>query len=288
VPATEEKRREEKKTAAKEFLDELSTYSSNTNLHAAFLEGLLRAKRDADDSSDETVTILMLLSDGQATSGETNRKKIAEDVYKLNRDGKVKIFSLGFQGNADMELLDAIAIMNGSVTTPILEGYIDFASQIKSFFASEFGTVLLSDVSVTLKGDATAYGETQQTFPLLADGYEIVLQGLLEEHESTSEHSLQAVTTAATTDGITSWTATAVQDSSTTSQAKNSLCFQSYAHARVTQLLRLCNASEFFGIDILVELVSCLYLIPEQRIWPIASKRRQCRWLWRPTWLRRV
>jgi hypothetical protein len=114
----------------------------------------------------------------------------------------------------------------------------------------------LLDVSVTLKGDATAYGETQQTFPLFADGYEIVVQGLLEEHESTSEHSLQAVTTTATTDGITSWTVTAVQDSSTMSQAKNSLCFQSYAHARVTQLLRLCDASEFFGIDILAELVS--------------------------------
>jgi hypothetical protein len=84
----------------------------------SFLGGIAacQARRRLHD----TVTILLLLSDGRATTGETNRPKIAEDVYKLNRDGKVKIFSLGFQGNADMELLDAIAIMNGGVTAPIL------------------------------------------------------------------------------------------------------------------------------------------------------------------------
>jgi hypothetical protein len=249
------------KTDAKEFIGNLSLAKNHykTNLHEAFLEALLRAKRDAKDSSDDAVTILMLLSDGMASSGETNRPKIAEDVYKLNQEGTVKIFSLGFQDDADMELLDAIAIMNGGVTAPILQGYADFASQMESFFESEFGTVLLSDVQVALKGeDVTVFGETQQTFPLLADGYEVVVRGLLDNHGdegmSITPDFLTAVTTAATTDGKKKWSATAVQDSST--NEKISLCFRSYAHSRITELLRLRDAAKFLGTNFPPELVS--------------------------------
>jgi hypothetical protein len=247
------------KTDAKEFIGNLSLSDYTTNLHEAFLEALLRAKRDAKDSSDDAVTILMLLSDGWATTGETNRPKIAEDVYKLNQEGTVKIFSLGFQGDADMELLDAIAIMNGGVTAPILQGYADFASQMESFFESEFGTILLSDVQVALKGeDVTVFGETQQTFPLLADGYEVVVRGLLDNHGdegmSITPDFLRAVTTAATTDGKKKWSVTAVEDSST--NEKISLCFRSYAHSRITQLLRLRDAAKFLGKNFPPELVS--------------------------------
>jgi hypothetical protein len=39
-----------------------------------------------------------------------------------------------------MELLDAIAIMNGGVSATILHGDVDYASQMQSFFESEFGT----------------------------------------------------------------------------------------------------------------------------------------------------
>jgi hypothetical protein len=250
---------DDEKVLAKEFINNLRTHSQRTNLHQAFLEGLLRAKpRKEDDSSDDTVTILMLVSDGRATTGETNRTQIAEDVYKLNREGTVKIFSLGFQGNADMELLDAIAIMNGGVSATILHGGDDFASQMQSFFESEFGTVLLSDVSIGFKGDVSTHGETQNTFPLLAEGYEIVVRGLLDEDEVQELTSgfLRAVTTASMAEGTHEWwTATAVE-SLPTSESMNSLCFQSYAHSRITQLLRLREAAKFAGDDLIADLVS--------------------------------
>merc|ERR1711933_107521 len=68
--------------------------------------------------------------------GEQNHSKIVKHVYELNREGTVKIFSMGFQGNADMELLDAIALMNGGVAAPILRGgTTDFAAQIVDFFS---------------------------------------------------------------------------------------------------------------------------------------------------------
>ena len=75
--------------------DELTTQWS-CNLHEALLEGLLRAKRDAQDDKDHgVVTLMVVISNSWASTGNTNRTKIAGDVWKLNEEGSVKIFSLG-------------------------------------------------------------------------------------------------------------------------------------------------------------------------------------------------
>jgi hypothetical protein len=100
------------------------------------------------------------------------------------------------------------------------------------FFESEFGSVLLANANVNLEGDV--HGKSQRSFPLLAEGYEIVVRGLLDENQSPD--TLRMVTTAATRDGLVEWTANAVP-TPWKSEAKNSRCFQSYAHARITQLM---------------------------------------------------
>ena len=188
---------------------------------------------------------------------------LANALVKLstNKEGKVKMFSMGFQDGADMQLLDAIAIMNGGVSAPILAGQsIDFTSQIVEFFSNQIGTVLLSDVNVDVKsGNARVFGETQQTFSLLSSGYEVAVRGLLEVPDSPDNNlELRAVTSAATVQGINEWEAmTLVQGTNGDNDpSKSSLCFQSYAHARVTQLMRLYEASKFIDHDIILELVT--------------------------------
>merc|ERR1712212_824850 len=47
------------KEDAKKFIDSMSPYSRNTNLHEAFLEGLLRAKHDVEESDDNAATVLV-------------------------------------------------------------------------------------------------------------------------------------------------------------------------------------------------------------------------------------
>jgi len=252
------------KEDAKKFLRSFNATSSRTNLNEALLEGLLRAKNKAETSLEEensdSVTILFLISDGYASAGETSRSKIANHVYELNKEGKVKIFSMGFQNSADMELLDAIAIMNGGVSAPILAGQsIDFTSQIVDFFSSQFGKVLLSDVNVDVNaGNTRVFGETQQTFSLLSSGYEVAVRGLLDVADSQDDNlELRAVTSAATLQGINEWEAfTLVQSPNNNDPSKASLCFQSYAHARVTQLMRLYEASKFIDHHIILELVT--------------------------------
>ncbi|KAL7526096.1 hypothetical protein ACHAXR_001312, partial [Thalassiosira sp. AJA248-18] len=178
------------KQEANQFLDRTMTsskyYDGGTNLHEAFLEGLLRAKNSAEVSDDNVATLLIMISDGYASRGETNRVKIAEHVYELNEEGTVKIFPLGFQGSADMILLDAIALMNGGVSTAILKGQDDFDEQIVNFLDREIGTVLMSNVNVEYSGVGEAvnvYGETQTLFPVLADGYEVVVRGLIADSD---------------------------------------------------------------------------------------------------------
>ena len=259
APATQNEKED-----AKKFLRSYNATSTRTNLNEALLEGLLRAKNMAETSMEnedpDSVTILFLISDGYASAGERSRSKIANHVYELNKEGKIKIFSMGFQDRADMQLLDAIAIMNGGVSAPILSGQsVDFTSQIVDFFSSQFGTVLLSDVNVDVtSGNARVFGETQQTFSLLSSGYEVAVRGLLEVSDSPDNNlALRAVTSAATLEGINEWEAfTLVQGTNENDPSKASLCFQSYAHARVTQLMRLYEASKFIDHDIILELVT--------------------------------
>ena len=107
---------DEEKLEAKKFIDNLRAGGWETNLHEAYLEALLRAKHDAENSDDDMVTILVTLSDAYATRGVTDRRKIAKHIFDLNSDRSVKIFNMGFRDSADMQLLDAIALMNGGLS----------------------------------------------------------------------------------------------------------------------------------------------------------------------------
>lgn len=243
---------EAEKTKAKEFVNQLDNHwGEGTDLQEAYLEGLLRAKRDANVTG--VVSILVMLSNSEPSRGETDRAKIASAVWKLNQEGKVKMFSLAFR-DSDRQLLNAIAIMNGGVAFQITDGHQDYASQMQRFFESQFGDILLSDIQVKFTGgDTEAYGQTRRSFPVLADGSEVVVRGLLTNHSS---DSLNAVTTAVTKDGEQTWTAVAEQDPFvTTPGLANSRCFQSYAHSRITQLMHWRDAAELLGDEVLEPVV---------------------------------
>ena len=216
------------------------------------MEGLLRAKRDADDEGN-AVTLLVLLSNSRAGAGQTNRSQIASDVWHLNSKGQVKIFSFGFEGS-DIGLLRAIAIMNGGVADSFLKGTTDFQEELETFFDSEFGNVLLSDVNLEFSStDAETYGETGLFYPVLSQGSEIVVRGLLNTESS---GTLQVATKAMTVEGEETWTAFAEPVPLTpTLNIPNSLCFQSYAHARITQLIHFRDAAKLLGGGVLEPVV---------------------------------
>lgn len=238
------KGKEEEKAEAKKYLRSLTPGKDEwwndwgVNLHAAIIEALIRAKTDIKENKNDTVSILVVVSDKWASRGETDRSKIVNNIYGYNKDGAVKIFTLGYQHNADMTLLDAISLLNGGISATIMNGEEDFKSQIIRFLESELGSILLSDMTVEFSTGVKVVGETETYFPLLAGGYEVVIRGLIEGNPNT----FQTVTSASTLKDVQNWVTVASDSPST---AGSSICYQSYAHARVAQLVRLRDAANF-------------------------------------------
>jgi len=247
------------KEDAKKFLDGLQSnendwYTWGTNLHEAILEALLRAKDDIKENKNDTVSILVLVSKEWASTGVTDRSKIVKNVHDLNKDGSVKIFTLGFQGSSDMALLDAISLLNGGISANILSGDSvgNFEPQITRFLESEIGSVLLSDMRVNFIVDKIrVVGTTNTYFPLMAGGYEVVVRGLVQG--TLNENPLKAEITASTLENVQNWVTVSTDSPAT---VDSSLCYQSYAHARVSQLVRLSEAADFLGDNVLKSLVT--------------------------------
>mmetsp|Transcript_9961 Transcript_9961/g.11364 ORF Transcript_9961/g.11364 Transcript_9961/m.11364 type:complete len:211 (+) Transcript_9961:166-798(+) len=102
---------------------------------------------------------------------------------------------------------------------------------------------------------------------MLSAGYEIVVRGLLEvpDNDLATELQLRAITSAGTLLGASEWeTVVPIQQAAGSNQnngdddrsSNAALCFQSYAHARVTQLMRLYEASQFIDHNLILELVT--------------------------------
>ncbi|KAL3908383.1 MAG: hypothetical protein SGILL_008504, partial [Bacillariaceae sp.] len=253
---------EEKKRAI-EFIDDDWPRRDRVNLHAAFLEGLLRAKNSDIDTG---VTILVFISQSRSFSGERNRKKIVEDIYTANyltEGSPVKMFVLGLDGNggkSDMELLNSIAVTNAGISASIKGP--SYERQIKNFFESEFSNVLLSNVGVEYspRAGVEVTGQTVQNFPLLSDGYEVAVRGLLTRPDQAVvlDDSLVAVTTASTINGKQEWQVVATPQES-------SACYQSYAHSRIDQLLRLRDVAKLVGDATLREMVKLAEPCPDDK-----------------------
>ena len=254
----------EEKEQAMKFIDSKWPTSTSIDFHAAFLEGLLRAKANKDSESfPSSVNIVVFISNSGPSYGESDRKRIVDNIYNYNykSEGKpVKIYSLGFRGYADVGLLRAIAVTNDGVTVTLQDGPT-YQDQIQNFFESEFGDVLLADVNVEYSsgGGITIAGTSPQSFSLLSDGYEVVVRGLLVDNKDTTlgenELLLQATTTAVTSDGDQQWQVSSVNQES-------SLCFQSYAHARIDQLMSLRDTSGLVSNKTLLEIANLVEPCP--------------------------
>jgi len=232
------------KESASEFVSYLQTIGG-TNLHDAYIYGINQALSTLEGES--YLPILMILTDGQATTGITSSVEISRNVKALNEGEKVKIFALAFGQGADLPLLLGISIQNGGLAVPIYEGYGDAVSQMQDFYNGELGTVLLSDVNILLSSDAGFESETQTSFPVLAAGAEIAVRGLLSSSED-SQSILRATTTAISAVGPNSWNTEVVLVPGGSVFSRE--CYQSFMHAKITELWNYHDAALSLGSEL--------------------------------------
>ncbi|XP_062581867.1 inter-alpha-trypsin inhibitor heavy chain H3-like [Saccostrea cucullata] len=164
------------KNAAKEYIRKTDA-SGGTNIDLSLREGLQKLMQISGTKG--RASLMVFLTDGQATSGETRTERILEYVKKQN-EAQLPIFSLAFGRGADFDIVKRLAAQNNGFARKIYED-ADAALQIAGFY-EEISTVLLKNVSFNYV-DGTLYDTTvtETNFNTYFRGTEMVVAGKVKD-----------------------------------------------------------------------------------------------------------
>merc|ERR1719445_2165017 len=147
IPATPEN----KKRVISHVLD--LEASGGTNINDAMLTGLQLAKEvlQSEVLPQGVASMLIFLSDGEATEGETSGEAIKTNVATANSDSQLPIFSVAFGSGADFDLLKEISLAADSFAKRVYEGS-DAALQLENFYA-EISSPVVTNLKFDYVGD---------------------------------------------------------------------------------------------------------------------------------------
>ncbi|XP_060080591.1 inter-alpha-trypsin inhibitor heavy chain H4-like isoform X2 [Ylistrum balloti] len=164
--------------AAVQFTSDIRA-NGGTNIQDAMLYGLSLLEERSDRSRS---ALIIFLTDGQPTSGETNPSTILERVLRRNED-RVPVFSLAFGRNADYNLVKKLAAQNKGFGRRIYEDS-DANLQISNFY-SEVSSVLLKNVTFSyLEGTVEEETLICDLTNVLHRGSELVVSGRMVNEQS--------------------------------------------------------------------------------------------------------
>ncbi|XP_048029064.1 inter-alpha-trypsin inhibitor heavy chain H3-like isoform X3 [Megalobrama amblycephala] len=157
---------------AKSFVKEIRE-RGNTNINAAVLAGVDMINRHPREG---TASILILLTDGDPTSGETNIERIMANVKKAI-GLKFPLYCLGFGHDVNFDFLTKMSLENGGVARRIYEDS-DADLQLQGFY-DEVAVPLLTDIQLQYTGGTNL---TKTSFNLYFNGSEIVVSGQITDN----------------------------------------------------------------------------------------------------------
>ncbi|XP_027496168.1 inter-alpha-trypsin inhibitor heavy chain H4 isoform X1 [Corapipo altera] len=166
LPATEEN-----VASAAAFVQTLFA-RGGTDINGALLTAV-GALDKAENLPERSVSMVILLTDGQPTSGETNVEEIQENIQKAI-NGKYALFCLGFGFDVSYKFLEKMALSNGGIARRIYEN-ADAALQLQGFY-QEVATPILMKIEMQYPENAIE-GLTKNNFTLFFEGSEIVVSG---------------------------------------------------------------------------------------------------------------
>lgn len=151
-----------------------------TNIDGAIAQGIEDVLADSQDGS---VPLVIFLTDGEPTSGETNVNKILTNIRTRNKQG-VPIFSLSFGEGADFNFLKRVSLQNNGFARKIYEAS-DADIQLTGFY-DEISSVLVSNVTFRYLDDTVIKNTiTNVIFPNFFEGSELVVTGQLMDNAMT-------------------------------------------------------------------------------------------------------
>ncbi|XP_034962040.2 inter-alpha-trypsin inhibitor heavy chain H4-like [Zootoca vivipara] len=167
---------EENVERAKRHVETISAGGS-TDINGALQAAINSLDKDttAEVLPDQSISMIILLTDGQPTTGETNIDRIQRNIRGAN-NGKYFIYCLGFGFDVSYTFLEKMALENGGVARRIYEDS-DAALQLQGFY-HEVAMPILKEIEMKYPDNAVLE-ITQNNFKLLFDGSEIVVAGKL-------------------------------------------------------------------------------------------------------------
>ncbi|KAK2874900.1 hypothetical protein Q8A67_022053 [Cirrhinus molitorella] len=157
---------------AKSFVKEIRDRGA-TDINAAVLAGVEMINRHPREG---TASILILLTDGDPTSGETNKQKIMSNV-KEAIGTKFPLYCLGFGYDVNFDFLTKMSLENSGVARRIYEDS-DADLQLQGFY-DEVAVPLLTDIQLKYPGGTNL---TKTSFGLYFNGSEIVVSGQITDN----------------------------------------------------------------------------------------------------------
>nr|XP_046239625.1 inter-alpha-trypsin inhibitor heavy chain H3-like isoform X3 [Scatophagus argus] len=158
--------------SAKEFAQNIKDRGA-TDINEAVLEGARMLNAHPREGS---ASILILLTDGDPTTGVTNLEAIQSNVRQAIA-GKFPLYCLGFGFDVNFEFLEKMSLQNNGVARRIYEDS-DADLQLKGFY-EEVATPLLTDVTMIYIGGTNL---TQTNFSQYYNGSEIVVAGQITDN----------------------------------------------------------------------------------------------------------
>ncbi|XP_074734971.1 inter-alpha-trypsin inhibitor heavy chain H4 isoform X2 [Strix uralensis] len=153
------------------FVQTLSA-SGGTDINRALLTAVSVLDK-AERLPERSVSMIILLTDGQPTSGESNVEVIQENIQKAV-NGKYALFCLGFGFDVSYKFLEKMALSNGGIARRIYEN-ADAALQLQGFY-QEVATPILMKIEMQYPENAVE-GLTKNNFKLFFEGSEIIVAG---------------------------------------------------------------------------------------------------------------
>ncbi|XP_023086310.1 inter-alpha-trypsin inhibitor heavy chain H5 isoform X1 [Piliocolobus tephrosceles] len=141
--------------------------------------GLLNKYVAHNDIGDRSVSLIIFLTDGKPTVGETHTLKILNNTREAAR-GQVCIFTIGIGNDVDFRLLEKLSLENCGLTRRVHEEE-DAGSQLIGFY-DEIRSPLLSDIRIDYPPSSVVQA-TKTLFPNYFNGSEIIIAGKLVDRQ---------------------------------------------------------------------------------------------------------
>jgi len=181
--------------AATRHVEQLEA-EGETNINGALLQALEIVSQTQEKKVLEGVQPMVLfLTDGHPTVGETDTLRILQNVKKANADTKTAVFSLAFGRKTDFSMLRLLSVQNFGFARKIYTA-ADASLQLEGFY-QEVSSPILSNVTFDyLHSNLVEDSLTETAFHTFYQGGEMVVAGMMDLSQGAEQPTIEYKVTA--------------------------------------------------------------------------------------------